>query len=93
MTASAYDKITLFGLRPVELLKLFLLVRQYYEWFVKSDKALSQEETKAGLNVDVRKCLWIDGLGRKVMLRKQAAPLAAKWLRELDDNVLAHDYM
>jgi hypothetical protein len=27
------------------------------------------------------------------MLRKQAAPLAAKWLRELDDNVLAHDYM
>ena len=43
--------------------------------------------------MDVRKCLWIDGLGCKVMLRKQAAPLAAKWLRELGDNVLAHDYM
>jgi len=43
--------------------------------------------------VDVRKCLWIDGHGCKVMLQKQAAPLAAKWLRESDDNVLAHDYM
>ena len=92
-TASSYDKITLFGLRPVELLKLFPRVRQYYEWFVFDKKALGREDIAEHLDADVTKCWWIDGIGRRVRLRKQVAPLVARWLRDMDEKSFEHEYI
>lgn len=69
-----YDKVSLFGLRPVELLELFPRIGEYFRWFVIDDKPLSAEEIKNGLNNNVLKCQWIDGLGRRVRLRRKALP-------------------
>ena len=40
--STSYDKISLFGLRPVELLELFPRVQHYYEWFVIDDKVMKK---------------------------------------------------
>ena len=64
------DKITLFSLRPVELLQLCPRLYQYYEWFNVSAKVLSRDEIREEFNANITKCMWIDGLGRRVRLRK-----------------------
>ena len=38
MKAGSYDKISLFGLRPVELLALVPSVDGYYRWFTFGDE-------------------------------------------------------
>ncbi len=80
---ASYDKVSMFGLRPVELLELFPRVGDYYRWFKIDEKVLSEDEIKEGLNEDVCKCLWIDGLGRRVELRKAALPYVEKWMESI----------
>ena len=85
-TGCSYDHITLFGLRPVELLELFPRVRDYYEWFIPTKGVLSREDIVAGLQKDVKKCRWIDALGRGIRIREKALPLVKQWLAELPEN-------
>lgn len=77
---STYDKISLFGLRPPELVELFPMVGNYFEWFDIEDKTLSRKEISESLANDIRVCHWIDGIGRRVRLRKEAASFVKKWL-------------
>ncbi|KAL7491681.1 hypothetical protein ACHAWT_001617, partial [Skeletonema menzelii] len=80
---ASYDKVSIFGLRPVELVQLFPRVGEYFRWFKIEDKILSDSEIQEGLSEDVLKCLWIDGLGRRVKLRKAALPYAEKWMKSI----------
>ena len=92
-SSASYDKITLFGLRPVELLEMIPRVREYYEWFFIEDVVMKNEDISKGLAVDVKHCHWIDGLGRRVLLRKQACEMAAKRLTILrEGEVKAHTW-
>ena len=59
-TNARYDKVSLFGLRPVELLELFPRIGNYYEWFKIEKRILGADKIKAGLNDDILKCEWID---------------------------------
>ena len=68
---ASYDKITQFGLRPVEFMKVFRKVGQYFRWFVTSEKALTSQEIKNGLSNNIRTCHWIDCIGRRLWLRKK----------------------
>jgi hypothetical protein len=88
-SSASYDKITLFGLRPVELLELFPRVKDYYEWFIIEDKVMKRKHISQGLKEDVTKCHWIDGLGRRVWLRKQACSMASRSLLRLDQSEVA----
>lgn len=84
-SAMAYDKVTLFGIRPVEILQLFPRLREYYEWFEFSKNVMKPNDIANGLNEDVTKCMWIDGLGRRVKLRKRARPYVAASLRKINE--------
>ena len=82
------DKISLFGLRPVELIQLVRRVGDYYAWFETSDKAMKKEDIEASLHIDVTKCMWIDGLGRRVMMRHNARKPVQRSLEAIErDNV------
>lgn len=82
---ASYNKIAMFGLRPVELVELFPTVREYTEWFT-AGKVLSRKDIDAGLNADVKLCQWIDGIGRRIMLRKQATQLAKDRLLRIQEG-------
>ena len=72
MDLKSYCKISLFGVRPVELMELFPRIGDYYRWFVTEEKILRYVEIEEGLVQDVTKCQWIDGLGRRVKVRHKA---------------------
>ena len=52
-------------------------------WFVIDDSMLSNDSVTSSLNGDVTQCQLIDGLGRRVRLRKQALPFARQRLEKL----------
>ena len=72
MESRSYCKISLFGVRPVELMELFPRIGDYYRWFITEEKILGCSEIQEALVMDVTKCHWIDGLGRRVKLRHAA---------------------
>jgi len=93
-TVSAYDNVTLFGLRPPEILRLFPKLRDYYRWFKIDDKKLCADEICKGLDSDITKCLWIDGIGRRIMLRRQTLGEAIESIDRrlsLDDKLSESD--
>lgn len=79
------DKIGLYSVRPAELLYLVRSVKHYFEWFVFSKTALKEQQISDGLDSDIRKCLWIDGLGRRVWLRRAAMADFKDDLRRMSD--------
>ena len=87
-SSASYDKVTLFGLRPVELLQLFPRLGEYYEWFECSKKVMESSEITKGLCNDVKQCMWIDGLGRRVKLRMNARAHAAARLRTIQQDAV-----
>ena len=86
-----YDKVSLFGLRPVELMKLFPVLPQYYRWFKIEDAVLSRVDILDGLNQDITRCMWIDSLGRRVRLRRNALPEVKERLEKIDDATLEEE--
>ena len=88
-----HDKISLFGLRPPELRELVPRLGYYYEWFVTSDDVLDRDDIIAGLDPDIRKCKWIDALGREVWMRKCALPRIREHLQNIDTSQLQHHSM
>ena len=67
----AYDKVTEFGLRPVELLQLFPNPGMYFRWFDIGGE-MKKEQIESGLSESIVSCSWIDSLGRRVKLRMKA---------------------
>ena len=61
-----YDRISLFSLRPVELMELFPKNGEFYRWFETEEKVLDCPSMTAGLDVDISCCQWIDGLGCRI---------------------------
>ena len=85
-----YDKVSIFGLRPVELVQLFPRIGEYFRWFEIDDEPMSYTDIKAGLREDILKCQWIDGLGRRVRLRRGALRLAKKRLESMARCDMSH---
>ena len=88
---ASYDKITQFGLRPVEFMKVFRKVGQYFRWFVSSEKALTSQEIRNGLSHDVRTCQWIDCVGRRLWLRKNGFEEVNNYLTTLSRSGMHED--
>eukprot|EP00956_Cyclotella_meneghiniana_P010602 scaffold14751_cov43-Cyclotella_meneghiniana.AAC.1 len=85
------DKISMFGVRPVELMEIIASVKQYFEWFTFGVKAMNAQDITDGLNEDVTRCMWIDGIGRRVWLRKSARKDFRKHLDSLNyKNMKSH---
>lgn len=78
------DDVSQFGLRPVELVEICPRLGCYYRWFHISKTQLTVDEITNLLDEDVSKCLWIDGLGRHVTLRKKAKQEFLEFLLQLD---------
>jgi hypothetical protein len=81
-----YDAISIFGIRPVEILELVRGVFKYFEWFHISEVVLTRETINECLDEDVTKCMWIDGMGRQVKMRKQALGHIKAYLLHLDNK-------
>jgi len=71
--ASSYCKVSIFSLRPPEILQLFCSLGSYFRWFVIDKKCQTLEVIKEDLlSLDVDMCDWVDALGRRIYLRKGA---------------------
>ena len=84
----AYDRVTQFGLRPVELLELFPRLGNYFRWFHLSDEVLEDVKLLRALTLDVERCLWVDCLGRRVRLRHEAFEEVLEVLEERGESGL-----
>ena len=83
-----YDKLTEFGLRPVELLQLFPRVGNYFRWFHTDSTILTCARIRYLLKKDITKCAWIDGFGRQVWIRYRAFKEVLEHLQSIDDTTL-----
>lgn len=78
------DHVTTFGVRPPELLHLVRRLGMYHKMFVCESDVLGKKEIEEGLHTDVKRCRWIDGVGRIVRLRKSCVNMFVDHLRNLD---------
>ena len=92
--STAYDEVTQFSLRPVELLELFPKVGKYFRWFHICKKVLKPEEIMDLLDEDIERCGWVDGLGRRILLRKMALKEVNTYLENIsEENVQIHSWL
>ena len=66
--ADSYDHITQYSLRPVEMLKLFASLGNYFRWFHTSNKCLSLSRIQELIADEPEMCGWVDALGMRVLL-------------------------
>ena len=73
-TSRQYDMISVFGLRPPELLPVFQNPKHYFRMcYISTDNIDGcDDDMKNALSRDLKKCLWIDCLGRSISLRRSA---------------------
>lgn len=88
--AGSYDKVTLFGLRPPELMQLFRKVGGYYRWFV-FEKESSLKAIREQVTNTVCDCPWYDSLGRRVRLRYHALSEVLDHIKPIKDSALCED--
>ena len=96
-----YDMISMFGLRPPELLALFQNPQEYYRLcFIDDNTCHTEEIMKKGLSPNLRNCLWFDCLGRRVYIRLNALEevhhLATKNINEqgpIDDTLFINEFI
>ena len=67
-----YDMISIFGLRPPELVTVFENPKHYFRLCYIDDRVMSEEKMKEGLDSDLSVCHWIDCLCRRIFIRKNA---------------------
>ena len=67
-----YCRISMFSMRPVELLKVFWNPIDYFRCCIIFDRRiLNEEEIKNSLSRELNSCSWVDCLGRRVAIRKK----------------------
>lgn len=79
VSAVAHDKVAAFGMRPPELISFDELGRYYQALSIKGKHRFKENEK---LNDDPRLAPFIDGLGRRVMLRWTHVRFVQKWMCE-----------
>ena len=67
--AGSYDKISIFSLRPPELLNIFTNIVDYFRLCYICEDKIKERDLNKILDEGVRSCCWIDCLGRKVKIR------------------------
>jgi predicted GIY-YIG superfamily endonuclease len=70
--SSRYDEISIFSLRPPELLEVVTSPLAYFRFFHVDEKSMKLDAIEAALSSDLRVCRWIDCLGRQVRIRELA---------------------
>lgn len=70
---SSYDKVTRFGLRPVELLDIVRNLGLYYRLFSIDNTPTGSNEIQSLLDENIKSCPWFDATGCRVRLRRKAA--------------------
>jgi len=85
-----YDNVSLFSLRPVELMKLFPVLPQYFRWFKIDEAELNRDEVTNGLQSDITTSMWIDALGRRLRLWRNALPEVRERLEGTLNSELAN---
>ena len=88
--AAQYDMISIFSLRPPELLHVFQNPIIYFRLCYIVEENISVETIESGLSDDINSCRWIDCLGRHVKLRSsglnEIAAIVEKNLSSYDDE-------
>ncbi|KAL7539846.1 hypothetical protein ACHAXR_009663, partial [Thalassiosira sp. AJA248-18] len=87
---ASYDKVTRFGMRPVELLRLFPKIGQYFRWFDVASSPTDSSVIHDALVEDVTRCKWFDAVGCRVQLRRKAAQKVKTHLLGLANSSLDH---
>ena len=85
-----YDMVTQFGLRPVELLELFSTLGKYFRWFHIDAAPLKVTDMENLLSAEIRICCWIDCLGRRIRLRREAFDEVKAYLDSIDILSIVH---
>eukprot|EP00956_Cyclotella_meneghiniana_P018903 scaffold31899_cov24-Cyclotella_meneghiniana.AAC.1 len=84
-SASKYDMISIFSLRPPELLGVFRNPMDYFRYCsIDESKTYNEDEVEPMLSNNLMRCQWIDCLGRKVKMYE----LAMKDILELIETNL-----
>ena len=85
-----YDMVTQFGLHPVELLELFSTLGNYFRWFHIDAAPLPVTNMENLLSAEIRICCWIDCLGRRIRLRREAFDEVKAYLDSIDTLSIVH---
>ncbi len=90
VSSRKFCMISVFGLRPPELVGVFETLGTYFRYCHIEDKPHSVEAVKERLSNDLRQCRWIDCYGRQVYIRQQGLAevrdLVEENLRDLATN-------
>ena len=84
MSKMSVDKVTHFGVRPPELLKICDKLGDCYFWFHISKNKVKVADFPMKLNEDIYHSCWIDGFQRQVRIRKKALPEIFAWCGKLE---------
>lgn len=80
------DKITVFSLRPPELLLLFDTIRNYFRWFIVKKKKVKPEKIDELLNDDLYMSIWLNNLQQKNMVGRKALPEIMSYFATLESD-------
>jgi len=82
--------VTQFGLHPVELLELFSTFGNYFRWFHIDAPPLKVTDMENLLFAEIRICCWIDCLGRRIRLRREAFDEVKAYMDSIDILSIVH---
>ena len=83
LSGVSVDKVSQFGLRPPELMKLFSYLGDYYRWFEIGEK-IKNDKIPLMVHPDLMWSCWVDGLQRKVTVRKKALEEIMCWCDKVE---------
>ena len=79
LSKMSVDKITQYGLRPPELLRVVNMLGKYYRWFEILPGKIKTSELQYYISTNLYKSSWIDCLQRQIKLKKSALPEIMLW--------------
>ena len=95
------DRVTAFGLRPPEL-RFMTRLSKYWTFFVRTPTpgyakvSQSYEGQKdllsTLLDLEYSNCIWIDGLGYRIMIRRQAISSILKFIEDIPEEYTIQDF-
>ena len=81
------DKVTQFGLRPLELRRIIPKLGDYYCWFIVDSKKVKVDDFSTKITADLFESCWVDCLQRQVRVRKKALPHVMLWCESLEESL------
>ena len=77
------DMITLFSLRPPELVRIVDMVGNYLRWFHVASKRMKDSIVSELIHENIYKSAWIDGFNCQIMLRLKALTELIDWIKSI----------